>query len=47
MSVLGSDWETLKRYNLAELYQKDKAKKTHTTKDGISPLIAKNDEIDH
>ncbi|KAK0110420.1 hypothetical protein ONS96_002033 [Cadophora gregata f. sp. sojae] len=28
MSVVGSDWEPLKRFNLAELYQKDKALKS-------------------
>ncbi|KAH7409481.1 hypothetical protein BKA64DRAFT_705243 [Cadophora sp. MPI-SDFR-AT-0126] len=30
MSVVGSDWEALKRFNLAELYQKDKASNATT-----------------
>ncbi|CAL3971838.1 unnamed protein product [Diplocarpon coronariae] len=36
MSVLGSDWEKLKRFNLAELYQKDRpVKQTTASKDCI------------
>ncbi|KAI9052471.1 hypothetical protein LZ554_003815 [Drepanopeziza brunnea f. sp. 'monogermtubi'] len=36
MSVLGSDWETLKRYNIAELYKKDKPKETPNPKDEVN-----------
>ncbi|PBP20855.1 26S protease regulatory subunit 6B [Diplocarpon rosae] len=36
MSVLGSDWEKLKRFNLAELYQKFRpVKETTASKDGV------------
>jgi tRNA acetyltransferase TAN1 len=31
MSVVGSDWEKLKRFNLAELYQQTKTPKVETT----------------
>ncbi len=47
MSVVGCDWEALKRFNLAELYNIHKS----NTKVGVSngeakPKIAKTDELD-
>ncbi|KAH9210106.1 hypothetical protein DL95DRAFT_371394 [Leptodontidium sp. 2 PMI_412] len=47
MSVVGSDWEALKRFNLAELYQKDKASKATTaTKSETKPRSVTKDEAD-
>ncbi|KAH7369887.1 hypothetical protein BKA65DRAFT_7169 [Rhexocercosporidium sp. MPI-PUGE-AT-0058] len=45
MSVVGSDWEALKRFNLAELYEKEKASKAKaTTKSETKPRSVTNDE---
>ncbi|KAL2072265.1 hypothetical protein VTL71DRAFT_11608 [Oculimacula yallundae] len=47
MSVVGSDWEALKRFNLAELYHKDKAPKeeaTATAKMEATPQVETRDE---
>ncbi|PVH89009.1 hypothetical protein DL98DRAFT_508842 [Cadophora sp. DSE1049] len=47
MSVVGSDWEALKRFNLAELYQKDKASKaTPAAKPEAKPRSVTKDEAD-
>ena len=48
MSVVGSDWETLKRFNLAELYQppskiRAEAKPEPATTDEAAPIAAITD----
>jgi len=46
MSVVGSDWEALKRFNLAELYHKDKVSKATAAAEPeeAKPQSAKKDE---
>ena len=48
MSVVGSDWEALKRFNLAELYHKDKASKVTVLAkpEEARPQSATKDEAD-
>lgn len=47
MSVVGSDWEALKRFNLAELYQKEKVPKATTaTGSEAKPTSVTKDEAD-
>ena len=42
MSVVGNDWEQLKRFNLAELYQQTKPPPVYKAE--ASPELVKTDE---
>lgn len=42
MSVVGNDWEQLKRFNLAELYQRTKPPPVNKAE--ASPELVKTDE---
>jgi tRNA acetyltransferase TAN1 len=44
MSVVGSDWETLKRYNVAELYPSASASASALARAGVSVKVATKPE---
>ncbi len=44
MSVVGSDWEALKRFNLAELYTSQTPSKVTATSNGSKPQSVTADE---